>query len=137
MFVGLILWPSSITRQIPWSSLELWPLSLLKFKTFQPFPSISQTVFIVCGYNILPKFVNQLIASSIIQFDSRHLLSYYIQISLVYYYAGVFCDIWTLLFAIGMIMLNYYALNIILTFENKNICWLLSVLHSNALLITE
>ena len=48
----------------------------------------------VCGYNILPKFVNQLIASSIpiIQIDSRHLLSYYMQISTV-----VFCDIWTLL----------------------------------------
>jgi len=53
----------------------------------------------VCGYNILPKFVNQLIASSIqiIQIDSRHLLSYYKPISLVYYYMGVFCDIWTLL----------------------------------------
>ena len=45
----------------------------------------------VCGYNILPKFVNQLIASSI-QIDSRHLLSYYMPISLVYYYTGVFCD---------------------------------------------
>jgi len=33
----------------------------------------------VCGYNILPKFVNQLIASSIqiIQIDCRRLLSYY------------------------------------------------------------
>ena len=59
-----------------------------------------KTVFIVCGYNILPKFVNQLIASNIqiIQIDSRHLLSYYMPISLVYYYTGVFCDIWTLLF---------------------------------------
>jgi len=46
----------------------------------------------VCGYNILPKFVNQLIASSIqiIQIYSRHLLSYYMPISLVYYYTGVF-----------------------------------------------
>ena len=50
-------------------------------------------------YNILPKFVNQLITSSIqiIQIDSRPLLSYYKPISLVYYYTGVFCDIWTLL----------------------------------------
>jgi len=50
----------------------------------------------VSGYNILPKFVNQLIASSIqiIQIDSRHLLSYYMPISLVYYYTGL----WTLLF---------------------------------------
>jgi len=42
----------------------------------------------VCGYNILPKFINQLIASSIqiIQIDSRHLLSYFMPISLVYYY---------------------------------------------------
>jgi len=49
----------------------------------------------VCGYNILPEFVNQLIASSIqiIQIDSRHLLSYYMPISLLYYYTGVFCDI--------------------------------------------
>ena len=40
----------------------------------------------VCGYIIVPKFVNQLIASSIqiIQIDSRHLLSYYMPISLVY-----------------------------------------------------
>ena len=53
----------------------------------------------VCGYNVLPKFVNQLIASStqIIQIDSRHLLFYYRPISLVYYYTGVFCDIWVLL----------------------------------------
>ena len=59
-------------------------------------------VFTVCGYNILPKFVNQLIALriQIIQIDSRHLLSYYMPISLVYYYTGVFCDIWTLLFCI-------------------------------------
>ena len=36
--------------------------------------SITQIFFSVCGYNILPKFVNQLIASSIqiIQIDSRH-----------------------------------------------------------------
>jgi len=55
--------------------------------------------FIVCGYDISPKFVNQLIASNIhiIQIDSRHLLSYYMPIPLVYYYTGVFCDIWTLL----------------------------------------
>ena len=33
----------------------------------------------------------------IIQIDSRHLLPYYMPISLVYYYTGVFCDIWTLL----------------------------------------
>ena len=61
----------------------------------------------VCGYNILPKFVNQLIALSIqiIQIDSRHLLSYYMPISLVYYYTGVFCDIWTLLF-IACVTLN-------------------------------
>ena len=54
----------------------------------------------VCGYNILPKFVNQLITWSIqiIQIDGRHLLSYYMPISLVYYYTGVFCDIWTLFF---------------------------------------
>ena len=53
---------------------------------------ITQIVFIVCGYNILPKFVNQLIASSkqIIQIDSRHLLSYYMPISLVYYYTEYF-----------------------------------------------
>jgi len=59
--------------------------------------SITQIVFNVRGYNIL---YNQLIASSIqiIQIDSRHLLSYYMPISLVYYYTGVFCDIWTLLF---------------------------------------
>ena len=58
-----------------------------------------KTVFIVCGYNNLPKFVNQLIASSIqiIQIDSRHLISYYRPIPLVYYYTGEFCDIWTLL----------------------------------------
>ena len=64
--------------------------------------SLTQIVFIVCGYNILPKFVNQLIASSIqiTQIDSRHLLSYYMPILLVYYYTGVFCDIWTLLFKI-------------------------------------
>ena len=64
--------------------------------------SITQIVFIVCGYNILPKFVNQLFASSIqiIQIDSRHLLSYYMPISLVYYYMGIFCDIWTLLFSL-------------------------------------
>jgi len=32
----------------------------------------------VCGYNILPKFVNQLIASSlqIIQIDSRHYFAF-------------------------------------------------------------
>jgi len=60
---------------------------------------ITQIVFIVRGYNILPKFVIQLIPSSIqiIQIDSRHLLSYYMPISLVYYYTGVICDIWTLL----------------------------------------
>ena len=48
---------------------------------------ITQIVFIVRGYNILPKFVNCLITSSIqiIQIDSRHLLSYYMPISLVYY----------------------------------------------------
>ena len=41
-------------------------------------------------------FVNQLIASSIhiIQIDSKHMLSYHMPISLVYYYTGVFCDIW-------------------------------------------
>jgi len=50
----------------------------------------------------LPKFVNQLIASSIqiIQIDSRHLLSYYMPISLVYYYTGVLCDIWPLLYQV-------------------------------------
>jgi len=53
----------------------------------------------VCGYNILPKIVNQLFASSIqiIQIDSRLLLSYYMPILHVYYYTGIFCDIWTLL----------------------------------------
>jgi len=72
----------------------------LFFKHFNIVRSKTRTVFIVCGYNILPKFVNQLIASSIqiIQIDSRHLLSYYMPILLVYYYMGVFCDIWTLLF---------------------------------------
>ena len=70
------------------------------FKNFNLVRSITQIVFTVCGYNILLKFVNQLIASSIqiIQIDSRHLLSYYMPNSLVYYYTGVFCDIWTLLF---------------------------------------
>ena len=50
----------------------------------------TQIVFIVRGYNILPKFVNQLIASSIqiIQIDS--LRSYYMPMSLVYYYTGYF-----------------------------------------------
>jgi len=45
----------------------------LKLKTFNIVCSITQKL-IVCGYNILPKFVNQLIASSIqiIQIDSRH-----------------------------------------------------------------
>ena len=58
----------------------------------------------VFGYNILPKLVNQLIASSIqiIQIDIRHLVSYYMPISLVYYYMGVFCDIWTLLLLLGL-----------------------------------
>ena len=62
----------------------------------------------ICGYNILPKFVNQLIASSlqIFQIDSRHLLSYYMSISLVYYYTGVFCDIWTLFV---LILKNLFA----------------------------
>ena len=71
----------------------------LNFKIFNLVRLITQIVFIVRGYNILPKFVNCLITSSIqiIQIDSRHLLSYYMPISLVYYYAGIFCDIWTLL----------------------------------------
>ena len=64
----------------------------------------------VCGYNILPKFVKQLIASStqIIQIDSRHLLFYYMPISLVYYYTGVLCDIWTLLFNYSWIVWLWY-----------------------------
>ena len=59
----------------------------------------------VCGYDILPKYVNQLIASSIqiIQIDSRHLFSYYMPISLVYY-SGLFCDIWTLLFELYILI---------------------------------
>jgi len=54
----------------------------LKLKTFNIVRSITQKL-IVCGYNILPKFVNQLIASSIqiIQIDSRHVLSYYMAMS--------------------------------------------------------
>jgi len=54
--------------------------------------SITQIVFIVRWYNILAKFINQPIASSIqiIQIDSRHLLSYYMPISLVYYYTAYF-----------------------------------------------
>ena len=73
----------------------------LNFKIFNLVRLITQIVFIVCGYNILPKFIKQIIASSIqiIQIDSRHLLSYYMAISLVYYYTGVFYDIWTLLFS--------------------------------------
>jgi len=77
-------------------ALEL--TQILNISTFNI--SITHIVFIVCGYNILPKFVNQLIASriQIIQIDSRHLFSSYMPISFVYYYMGVFCDIWTLLF---------------------------------------
>ena len=67
----------------------------------------------VCGYNILPNFVNQLIASSIqiIQIDSRHLLSYFMPISLVYYYTGIFCDIWKLLFTYAIVLLSFIIIS--------------------------
>ena len=63
----------------------------------------------VFGYNILPKLVNQLIASSIqiIQIDIRHLVSYYMPISLVYYYMGVFCDIWTRVLAFDFLSIMH------------------------------
>jgi len=98
MFVGKIYQVRKPARchEVLWS---YGPWVNSNFKNFNLVRSITQIVFIVRGYNILPKFVNQLIASSIqiIQIDSRHLLSYYMPIALVYYYTGVFCDIWTLL----------------------------------------
>jgi len=83
-----------LVRQITADPMSYGPWDNSKFKIFHLVCSITQIIFIVRGYNILPKFVNQLIASSIqvIQIDSRHLLSYYMPISLVYYYTGVFCD---------------------------------------------
>ena len=88
-----------LVRQITTDPMSYGPLVNSKFKNFNLVRSKTQNSFHFCCYNILPKFVNQLIASSIqiIQIDSRHLLSYYKPISLVYYYMGVFCDIWTLL----------------------------------------
>jgi len=63
-------------------------------------------------------FVNQLIASSmqIIQIDSRHLLSCYMPISLVYYYTGVFCDIWTLLVKNKRMFVFWMEFNLVLNF---------------------
>ena len=89
-------------NHIAWSAQELWTLiypKLSKLSLSYLYLNIYWIIIKlydnVSGYSILPKFVNQLITSSIqiIQIDSRHLLSYYMPISLVYYYTGVFCDI--------------------------------------------
>ena len=91
MFVDRISWPSSITGQIPWSTSELWSLIYPSVQIKLVLKNHIYWIIIklydnVCGYHILPKFVNRQIASSIqiIQIDSRHLLSYYMPISLVY-----------------------------------------------------
>ena len=83
-------------------------LELTQIKKINIVCSITQIVFIVRGNNILPKFVNQLIASSIqiVQIDSRHLLSYYICICQFHLCTTIqaFFVTWTLLFG----FLSYY-----------------------------
>ena len=86
MFVGKIIPAKFDNQPDPMKHFGVMALELAKINLVR---SITQIVFIICGYNILPKFVNQLIASSI-QIDSRHLLSYYMPILLVYYYTGIF-----------------------------------------------
>ena len=124
--VSIISWPSLITSQIPISTLELWPLIYPKLsKLSLSFRNHIYWIIIkfydnVCGYNILPKFVNSSI--QIIQIDSRHLLSYYMPISLVYYYTGLFCGIWTLLFlhhVFVFIQDKFIVLHIVLCHPSK------------------
>ena len=94
------------SSHIAWSALDLWPLIYPKLSKLNlSFRNHIYWIIIklydnVSGYNILPKFVNQLITLSIqvIQIDNRHLLSSYMPISLVYFYTGIFCDMDTLVF---------------------------------------